>query len=411
MNNTLNFLLQCLISLPIYWSITGLFLIKGGDKVLVGIISTAVIAKIIFNIYNRIQFKFSITATTPLILIAALYGCFSYYYHSYSSSELRVTISTLLYFTLAMPSKKYIPLKLLSITLFISSTIILYNTYNFAFILNASRGAWSVNAIPYATFNAVLMLISLGLFLSIEKLKYKVINLLTALFLLSTVIMTDTRGTWLAIFVSLSTTVYLLYKHKTINKRWIYTSFFLVTIGIIFSYPTIKDRIVVTNSEFQMIKNNNLSSSMGLRVQMWRYGLKIIYDSPSFIGLGQSKHISMIHDDYKKGEVSKSLNNFDNKNLHNSYIDRTVKYGFIGLFIFLSFIFIPFYHGFKTNNIPCKIILISMPLLISVAGLTYIPLSHPGTFFVYLFILNTLAIYSNNIKEFSIDNLKLNNNK
>jgi len=103
----------------------------------------------------------------------------------------------------------------------------------------------------------------------------------------------------------------------------------------------------------------------------------------------------MIKDMYKEGTVRRSLANFDNKNFHNSIVDRTVKYGFLGLFLYIGTLLIPFIYGIKNIKSDYSYLLIIMPIFIFIAGLSYIPLSHPGTYFLYLF---TSIILINKIK-------------
>ena len=150
------------------------------------------------------------------------------------------------------------------------------------------------------------------------------------------------------------------------------------------NYPIIKGRIDTSAKEIELLTKGNLDSSWGIRVQLWLVGYDIIKNDKSWLGLGQTKHLEIIQKMYKEGKVKKSLARFDNKNFHNSVVDRTVKYGFIGLILYISVLIIPFFYGIKNFNSNYSPLLLIMPIFIFVAGLSYVPISHPGTYFLYL---------------------------
>ncbi|UGA54977.1 O-antigen ligase family protein [Vibrio sp. VB16] len=375
--------------IPLYWVLSGLFLIHKGDKILVGLILLSIILKISLHILRIQKINVNISKFILIILISTIYSSLSYYLNGYSSSEIRVVTSSFLYFLISAPLYSKVNPKTILITIFISTLSILTITLNVFLIEQSGRSGLPLNAIPYANFLSILALTSLYITALTKEIKYKILSYINIIGLLSCVILTDTRGTWLAILISGIILFFMTLKYLTFkSKKSPFVSIILIFCFCGLSYEHILERYEKTIYEIELVQENKLYTSWGIRLQLWRVGYNIIINSPSLVGLGQTEHITIIQDKFKKDEVTKYLAQFDNKNFHNSYIDRTVKYGFIGLGIFLAFLGYPLYRGLKEKDPRLKIPLVTLPIFISVAALTYVPLSHPGTFFLYIFIMH-----------------------
>ncbi|MEZ8321816.1 O-antigen ligase family protein, partial [Vibrio splendidus] len=133
------------------------------------------------------------------------------------------------------------------------------------------------------------------------------------------VILIDTRGTWLALIAVYITIIALIFIKKR-NWKLTLISLLLFTTVIALIYPVIESRVDRSIKEVELLEKGNLNSSWGIRVQLWTAGYDIIKKEKSWLGLGQTKHLELIQEMYKKGEVKKSLARFDNKNFHNSII-------------------------------------------------------------------------------------------
>ncbi|OBT03922.1 hypothetical protein A9257_19115 [Vibrio cyclitrophicus] len=385
-------IMQFIHLLPIYWAVSGLFIIHNGDKILVALIIISLITKILCSLVKIDNIKIEYNNIIILILICTAYATFKYYQNGYSSSEIRVLISTLLYSSISFPKK--IRYKTLILITTISSIYISYQTINIIEIKNLSRYELPLNAIPYANFLGLLSLITLYLSYISKSRALSAISVFNFILLSINVVLVDTRGTWLALIIAYVAIIAIIFIRK---KSWKITliSIFLFSTIVILSYPVIESRIDRSMTEIKQLKEGDLHSSWGIRLQLWIIGYNIIEDNKSWLGLGQTAHLKIIDDLLKKKEVLRALNWFDNKNFHNSIIDRTVKYGFIGTFLYFLVLLIPFIHGirhFRSNYSP---LLLIMPIFIFSAGLSYIPLSHPGTYFLYLF---TSIILINKIK-------------
>lgn len=375
-------LLQIIHLLPIYWAVSGLFIVRNGDKILVALIIISLITKILCSIAKLDHIKIERNNIIILLLICTTYAIFKYYQNGYSSSEIRVLISTLLYSSISFPKK--IRYNILVSIISISSIYISYQTINIIEIKNLSRYELPLNAIPYANFLGLFSLITLYLSYISKSRLLSILSIFSFILLSVNVVLVDTRGTWLALIIAyIAITALIFIKKKSWKVTLISLSLFS-TIAIL-SYPVIESRIDRSITEIKQLKEGDLHSSWGIRLQLWIIGYNIIEDNKSWLGLGQTAHLKIIDNLLKKKEVLRALNWFDNKNFHNSIIDRTVKYGFIGAFLYFLVLLIPFIHGirnFKSNYSP---LLLIMPIFIFSAGLSYIPLSHPGTYFLYLF--------------------------
>jgi O-antigen ligase len=379
--------MQFIHLLPIYWAVSGLFIVHNGDKILVALIIISLVTKILCSITKFDYIKIEHDNIIILILICTAYAVFKYYQNGYSSSEIRVLISTLLYSSISFPKK--IRYKTLILITTISSIYISYQTINIIEIKHLSRFELPLNAIPYSNFLGLLSLIALY-FCYISKSRIlSALSVFNFILLSINVVLVDTRGTWLALIIAYIAITALIFIKK---KNWKVTliSLSLFSTIAILSYPVIEGRIDRSMTEVKQLQEGNLHSSWGIRVQLWIIGYNIIEDNKSWLGLGQTAHLKIIDDLLKKKEVHRSLNWFDNKNFHNSIIDRTVKYGFIGALLYFLVLLIPFIYGIRHFNSSYSPLLLIMPIFIFSAGLSYIPLSHPGTYFLYLFTSITL---------------------
>jgi hypothetical protein len=232
--------MQFIHLLPIYWAVSGLFIIHNGDKILVALIIVSLVTKILCSIVKLDDIEIKHNNIVILIFICTAYATFKYYDNGYSSSEIRVLISTLLYSSISFPKK--IRYKTLILITTISSIYISYQTINIIEIKNLGRFELPLNAIPYSNFLGLLSLIALY-FCYISK--NKILSFLSGfnfILLSINVVIVDTRGTWLAlIIVYIAITALIFIKKRSWKITLISLSLF-ATIAIL-SYPVIESRI------------------------------------------------------------------------------------------------------------------------------------------------------------------------
>ena len=384
--------MQIIHLLPIYWAVSGLFIISNGDKILVTLIIISLVIKLVCCLFDRdgsvdIQYNHMI----GIVFICAIYAVFSYYHNGYSSSEIRVLISTALYSAVSLP-KKVRYKSLVYITIF-SSIYISYQTINIIEIQHLSRNKLPLNAIPYANYTGLLSIIALYLSYSSKNRLLSLLSFLSFILLTINVILVDTRGTWLALISAYISIIFIIFLRKRSLKLTLISMSLFLAVTLL-SYPLVESRVERTIKEVELLKEGNLDSSWGIRIQLWIAGYNIIHDKPLILGLGQTEHLKLIQDMYKEGKLTRRIAKFDNKNFHNSIVDRTVKYGFLGLILYIIVILTPLIYGIKNLESNHSPLLIIMPIFIFVAGLSYVPLAHPGTYFLYLltsiFLINKI---------------------
>jgi len=368
-------ILEHIIFFPVLWTFTGMFLYSNGKKMMVVFVLISAIVS--FYLYGKSNFINNTKNIKLIWLLGAclLFAAFAKVHYGYSSSLLR-GLACLFIFFIALPPflSKKIELKQLTIIGAISTLIYMIVQ---VFILNNGR-MWSINPIPYATFSAS-------------------ISALTFYYLLQCKSVSQSRGLWLALAVVLLVMIVRLF---ITNKKSIYFIFPLMivsSLAFVLSGNKIVERIEKTKVEIEKINEGDLTSSIGLRFQMWKAAIILIPESP-IIGLGKTNI------DYKRklseqGVISKGTVNYTH--YHNQFLNELVKYGIIGLILLLASISYPFYYLNKNNNNNTwpGIIVISIFIL---ASLTDVPFQHAQTITFY-FIFLYLALEQKNARQPSIE--------
>lgn len=328
-------------------------------------------------------------ANTWLIALLSLsiYSILAYYFLGYSSSLLRTTIASTLLISI-LPSiinyRKYE--NLLWFMAFATAIGSFFYCFYQVNISNLSRGNWSINPIPYTTFTACVGVI--GFYLSfITKNKFGApFSTLIPCISLSTILLSQTRGTLLALACAVTIATFLLFlKQKLCTKRLLIhiALSFLVTMAF---QNKIEQRLEQSKNDYSNIESGKLNSSVGHRFQMWLAGFHIIKEH-GIIGIG---------DDHKKLKLQLANEGLiDNSavkytHYHNQFIDSLVKYGLIGLFFILFLLFYPVISYFRhPNNIHTLGLLVSTVFF--VAALTDVPLHHGQTFAFFVVIQSILS--------------------
>jgi len=381
-------LLEYIILFPILWAFTGMFLYSDGKKMMVAIVLISAIVS--FFLYGKINLINNLKNIKLIWLLSAylLFAIFAKVHYGYSSSLLR-GIGCLFVFFIALPPSLLAKIDLKTLTIIGAVSTLIYMTVQ-VFILNNGR-AWSINPIPYATFSASISALTFYYLLQCKSIKSSLIWLLSFLVAIMPLLYSQSRGLWFALAVI---TVIIVIRSFLVNKKSIIFLLPLILVSsfaVFLSYEKIADRIEKTQVEIAKIQEGNLTSSIGLRWQMWKAGTILISESP-IIGLGKNNI------DYKKklseqGVISEAAVHFTH--YHNQFLNELVKYGFIGLTLLLVAIIYPLYCLNKNNNSHTwpGFIIISTFIL---ASLTDVPFQHAQTItFYFIFIYLTLGLKSN----------------
>ncbi|QIL85384.1 O-antigen ligase family protein [Vibrio sp. HDW18] len=244
------------------------------------------------------------------------------------------------------------------------------------YALNIYRVGIATNPIPYALYVSFLVLSCVYLLLNSKSKVLKLLASIGGILSITAIIMTDVRGVILFLPAAI---LYLVI--TTIKPIWKYYIASIVSIillsGVFYTIfqPEIDARIAQTQNEIALIKQGDLSSSIGVRLDLWMHGVEIIAQNPLF-GVGDSGLQASISKMTNPGAAIQP-------HLHNQYLDLLARYGIVGTLVIFLFCLALI---FNLNNSAFEYIgnplVNSMLMMLIFAGLTDVPLHH--THIIYL---------------------------
>ncbi|GIA33664.1 O-Antigen ligase family protein [Vibrio cholerae] len=262
------------------------------------------------------------------------------------------------------------------------------NAFYERYILNIYRVGIATNPIPYALYVSFLVLSCVYLLLNSQSKVLKLLASIGGVLSLAAIIMTDVRGVILFLPVVI---IYLVI--TTIKPIWKYYVASILSIillsGVFYTIfqPEINARIEQTQNEITLIKQGNLTSSIGIRLDLWMHGVDIIAQNPIF-GVGDSG-------------LQESLSRMTNRgaaiqpHLHNQYLDFLARYGIVGtlvIFLFCLALVLNFNNsGFEYIGNP---LVNSMLVMLIFAGLTDVPLHHTHIIYLLTILCGLLIRFS-----------------
>lgn len=383
--------------LPFLWVFSGL-LAYDSDKHYVVICITSFVLSIKYLEIKNIVTTLNHNKFIYIILLAASLAILTKILVGQSSSILRILIATSL-ICLTLNNKNLSKIKvnlwwLSSVGSFTSLTYIAFNKYT----LDLVRTDWSINPIPYTTMVASLSTISLYYLLFSAKRKIQIISLLSYISGVSGIMLSETRGTLLALACASILLLLSFLYHCNCKKK----IFSLILLLLFFIYSTaylnsdiIESRIEKTQYELTQISNGSYSTSIGLRLSMWKAGLELA-KNPTLIGLGDA-HIELKQRLADEGKIPQNVVKWPH--YHNDYISSLVKRGVLGFIMLITLLSFPVYCYFK-NKSEYTFIALGISTVYAVCSITDIPLFQAGPLIMYLVIMIILCSnsYPNEIK-------------
>ena len=247
-------------------------------------------------------------------------------------------------------------------------------------IIAPINNATVVDPVPFVlshTTYALYLGISVGLalFMALQQHHTKLLKLLYSIFFITATInifIIASRLGFILYFTSISLVLIFIYK-KNIKKIFLIgIPLVLITYMLAYTYsPVFKQRITQTiNNTQKVIENKNFGTSIGNRVGHWYYGLKVASNNFLF-GVGDGDQIDLMkhkitaENDPSKNSLFLNLQN----GIHSEILDIFVKFGLVGLLIYLNI----YYQLFRLKpkddifNL-LKLILISVFLLSAIQG-------------------------------------------
>ncbi|EOC1796310.1 TPA: O-antigen ligase family protein [Vibrio fluvialis] len=393
---------EVFLLLPFAFSFALMIWFEGASKVLV---ITTVISLLSFCISFRERLKITLIDNLQqpfhiLIWVFTLFIFVQSFLHGVSSREIRALLC-LSVIALYFPFPVIKPIYYQIIIVFGCITIFANSVY-FCLIIGTSRWAGVINPIPYASIAGLLALLSIHAALSTKNTKTKLLFGGFSILPVISLVLTESRGVWLAFACALL--VLFLNKFRFTFKRVALLLILLSSVVFMLSGSFIDQRIEQTRYEFEQIQKGNMSTSTGLRLQMWQAAVKLA-DGNWLLGLG-NEHFEKLELLYKQRKISKTLYDYHPPHYHNQFIDSVVKSGLIGLVFLLLLLMLPLYLIRNTNK-NTKNIVTSVVALYVVMGLTDAPFYNGQTFILYvltmLVLLNSASQPSDQLTDGSPD--------
>ena len=216
------------------------------------------------------------------------------------------------------------------------------------FLLGIYRPSGVMNAAVFGNLAVLIFFITL-VFLKHESFKHKILSCLSLLSGVFIIVASGTRGAWLSFLLLLGVYLFFFYKQKNklSKKSKIIVVFVIATLITFGSFnDLIKDRNQQVYTEINSwISGVQSSTSVGLRLEMYRLAFKKIEDVP-FFGHGlRTSNIALFKNDLSSmGRVSVRFNH-----LHNAYLTNYYNGGIVLLGALLLLLFIPLRIFLKAN--------------------------------------------------------------
>ncbi|MCO5343911.1 O-antigen ligase family protein [Aeromonas veronii] len=260
--------------------------------------------------------------------------------------------------------------------------------YEYA-ILDISRIGGVVNQIPFTLYVAITCVISIATYLQCDNKYLKVLSVVSILGSVFAIIMTEVRGVWLSIILTIISLVLFQLKRFGARRISLITAATLIVLFSFYTIPELSQRVNVTKQEFVQISKGNMDTSIGLRFQLWHSAIEIIKDHP-LMGVGTKKYPDLMGLQYQQGMISELALSFKDAHFHNQYLDSYVRYGLIGVLAIIAIFLSPFFLYGKLDA-GVKYTCLAIALICVFAALTDVPLIHTGI--IYILIIYPAAIF------------------
>ncbi|VAX14637.1 hypothetical protein MNBD_GAMMA24-987 [hydrothermal vent metagenome] len=261
---------------------------------------------------------------------------------------------------------------------------------------------------------AVLLAIFSLIFALTNRNKFWVgINLLGAVMAMLAVIYSGSRNAWLAAIVSLIILPFLIGTRTTI---WRVSSGYIAIIAvtvimIIFTPYSITSRFGVATSEFKSYFHHDYGSgnekiyttSVGVRLEMWRSALIIIKDNP-LLGVGPGNMGLAMNKLVKGGDAREAVYHGSagvrDAQVHNAYFEVLGTQGFVGLSALLLMLFYPLYVFVHNKHYDRRIASLGIIFIsgFMIFSLTEVPFVHDNFSSIFLVFLSVFFSWIVNAK-------------
>lgn len=388
---------QLFLLSPFIWLMMGVFSVPGGKSVLSKLIPlVAVYCLVKFkgewrtNLSNPAFKAFSIANLTIFIFVAL--------HHVLGGEEFsfaRTLLTVQIYLTL-LPWRN-ISLRQLSVIIALAGIAVGIGSLYEVMHLNLSRAGYlAFNPIPYATFAAIILISCLYFLLHISVNKWiRSLYVLGALGAITAITLSGTRGVWLAVLVILVLAAIPLARKAT--AKTLFTTLLascLLIAGITYlAGDKLATRYQQTTAEFSNMANNNMDTSIGIRLQLWQRGWAYIQESP-LLGTGTADYLQNIKQDQNTGLISPTAAPLADAHFHNQFIDTLVRTGSLGLLILLAWMLLPSWILHKQQHYSLRNWTLACAIIVLISGLTDVPFHHTHIIYFYSMLMGVILLKS-----------------
>ena len=235
---------------------------------------------------------------------------------------------------------------------FIISSLLLfsYACYDL-FIKNEFRAGSLINPIQFGTISIAIASAALAFIPIFSNKGYKrstiVILAAVAFSGIAAGLMSQSRGSIIALPITITIILLLYYYHLKLNKKIFLSSilaFFIIGLTLLSSQEQTMSRFTMAIGNAQAyITGEGTKSSTGIRLGLWSAAVESGMKAP-IIGVGHEELVRYKNSQVEKGKLGEELLEFDNT--HSTYLNAFARRGLIGLSAVILFLGLPIYIGF-----------------------------------------------------------------
>ena len=225
-----------------------------------------------------------------------------------------------------------------------------------------------------SNYIAMIFPIVFSFFLLQKEKKFKIIYYILLSVLYANIMICQSRGIWISIFVSSIIGFYFIYKIKLVkyfrkNRKWLIIlilTFLIITVIYSTNNPLNKSAVTVVQRAATTFDKSD--TSINTRMLIWKITFNMIKDNPWFgSGIGTFKlNYQNYQADYLQENPEDIKYWIKAGEAHNEYLQIWAELGIIGLILFLTIIYffydliIKFLNKVKKGNKENKIIVVGM---------------------------------------------------
>ena len=236
----------------------------------------------------------------------------------------------------------------IKVGLIISGTIVI-NQY----LDGHTRPSGVFNAEEFGNINIVLTFLAISYFFD-EGVFDRIFSIIAFSVGSFVMVVNGTRGAWVVFLVLMAVYIFFIYKRYAVKNNKIKMIIFMATFGILLgvsSLNIVQDRVNLTiNNVIAWTdgKDRSETSSVGMRFEMWKAGIKLVDDLP-LTGNGL-RNTNVLAAKYASDNTKHQIAGFNH--LHNDYLTHLIAAGVPGLIMVLALLLLPL--NFFVNNLRIK---------------------------------------------------------